>query len=124
MCAIALAVEAPGITGAGIDLEVDRLPRGESARFYLTGREQEWAAQRHQCGWELLRLWTAKEALFKSDPGNADANLWDYELRDPSALAGTGLRKGQPVIRLRYASLRLDTGFLTAAVSGRERPGA
>jgi hypothetical protein len=98
--------------GVGIDVEVDRIVRSAAARFYLTDAEQATATRI-----DLLRLWTVKEALFKADPGNRGRPLTAYRLDGTAALAGAGHAAHDAGQRMRYATVPLPGGFLTAAVS-------
>ena len=106
------------IAGIGVDLELDRFPHPRSARFFLSPAEQEWvhglpeATQTTQ----LLRLWTVKEALFKSDPENLNTMLYDYCLDAPEAQSGSARRLGNETVRIRYLSVATERGFLTVAV--------
>jgi len=84
--AIAVALP-PGIPaeGIGIDLEHDReikpgmarLICGEHERAYLATLPAERQAA------EVLRLWTAKEALYKADPAQGDSIVAEYTLAQP-----------------------------------------
>lgn len=120
--AVAVAAVAPRLTGVGVDLETERAPHPESARFFLTHREREWLAQAEACArpMHLLRLWTVKEALFKSDPDNQRRGLLDYALEDPEKVTGDGCALEDGSLRIRYATLQLERGFLSIAVSSRK----
>jgi acyl carrier protein len=120
---VAAAVAAdPGgvVAGVGVDIEFDRTPRPETARFFLTPAEQEWLARRPAPAVPrtLLRLWTVKEALFKATPDNDDLSLIDFELADPGAAQGPA-RRGQHV--LGYRTLPVSGGFVSVAVGIRDR---
>jgi phosphopantetheinyl transferase len=114
--AVAMAVEAPGQAGVGVDIELDREPRSSMARFFLSDaeRETDWSLA------DLLRLWTVKEALFKADPGNAGHSLTDYNMTDCKSHVGTASVRHDSTLWMRYASVPLDGGFLSAAISFRE----
>jgi phosphopantetheinyl transferase len=114
---LAVAVGGPAaLDGIGVDLERDRPVRPEAARFFLTDDEQAWARalspgeQRRQ----LLRLWTVKEALFKADPENQDAGLYEYRVDSPALHRGEGSRRGRAG-RFSYVTCRFQTATLTVA---------
>jgi 4'-phosphopantetheinyl transferase EntD len=102
--------------GIGIDLELDRTPPEQSARFFLGPAELGWldGVPAHERDHALLRLWTVKEAVFKADPSNAESRLLTrYRLEDPSQPAGQAL-SGEN--RFLYASLAIPNGALSVAV--------
>jgi phosphopantetheinyl transferase len=99
--------------GIGVDFEVDRQVDPRMARFFLSDAEQ--AALNELSADSLLRLWTVKEAVFKSDPENAGTLLGDYELSDPAAFCGTATRAGAWLYR--YESQRYANGWLSIAMS-------
>jgi 4'-phosphopantetheinyl transferase EntD len=115
--AVALGVKSPGLAGVGVDLEWDRTPRREVSRFFLIPAEEDWLGQQapaEQPG-QLLRLWTVKEALFKADPHNRHTSLLDYCLPAPGAACGAAL--GSAALPMRYASLLVAGGFISAALA-------
>lgn len=91
--AIGLRCAATAV-GVGVDVEECRPIDVRSARFFLDDEEQdswpEWAAQaapgtdrnadRSADQSALQRLWTIKEAVFKSDLDNARRQLRDYRI--------------------------------------------
>jgi phosphopantetheinyl transferase len=103
----AVAVAVAGAQGVGVDLECDKTPHPETARFFLTDEERSWLRTTD----DLVRLWTIKEALFKADADNAGAGLYEYELDAPDA--NTARRGAQ---RFRFATHRFPFGTLTVAV--------
>ncbi len=121
---IALAVANPdrGATGVGVDLEADRPVKPTMARFYLTDAERAQLdalpAADHQLA--LLRLWTVKEALFKSDLRNRDRVLRDYEVAD--VRAGDGTAHAPDGRTFRYASRRLHGAWLSIAIPCETHP--
>ncbi len=107
------------IMGIGIDFETMKQLRPEGDRLFLSSPEQAWIGAlrfRHQAR-ERLRLWTAKEALFKANPGNDGTSLMDYRLTNPSTHTGTAIVHDNPAVLLSYSSLYFEEGILTAAVS-------
>jgi hypothetical protein len=100
------------IIGVGIDLEFARELDAKSARIFLTTNES-LAAEPEQ----LLRLWTVKEAMFKSDPHNGGCLLTDYATDDWRQYCGEGssIKSGRGSIQ--YCSIGWKGGFVSAAVS-------
>lgn len=115
--AVAVGIPTGCSRGVGVDLELSGLPRPEAARFFLTADEQAWVAglAGGARGRELQRLWTVKEALFKSDPGNGGRTLADYRIADPAAGSGTAFA-GPDGPAIEYASLGFLGGVLSVAV--------
>ena len=117
----ALAVgTSPGmLRGLGVDLEVNGPPHPAAARMFLTRREM--ATLRRIPGparpGELLRLWTAKEAVFKCDPDNHGRILADYEINAPRDWVGSARRAGNVRgAEFLYACLRTRGGFFSLAI--------
>jgi hypothetical protein len=105
---VAVAVASRCEKGLGVDLERLRPVKAEAARFFLGMREQALD------GADLLRLWTVKEAVFKSDRRNGGRLLRDYRLAEPRGLRGTasGPRPGS---RYGYVSRRWENWWLSLA---------
>lgn len=85
---IAIAVALPPhvhAAGIGVDVELDRPVKSGMARLICAAGERAWLeslpAERQPA--ELLRLWTAKEALYKADPAQGDAIVAEYTLAHP-----------------------------------------
>ena len=118
--AVAVGTASSRVSGIGVDLERGRTPRPQAVRFYLDESERSWLSgqpmrsrPRHR-----LRLWTAKEAVFKADPANAMVGLADYRLAAPAAAQGVARRvPGIPALSYRYATLNLPGGFVSVAIS-------
>jgi acyl carrier protein len=98
----------------GIDLEADRPADPRTGRFFLNDHELAWLGTAAARQAEHLRLWTVKEALFKSDPGNADTVLLSYRLADPAARSGYARREPGGVL-FGYGSARLGERHLSVA---------
>ena len=98
-----------------MDLEVKSVPKPETARRFLNPAELVWLRRmdEEERPKMLHRLWTVKEATFKSDPDNAGKTLRDYGLADPGCVAGKA-RRGERVFY--YASFEVPGGFLSVAV--------
>lgn len=121
--AIAIGTHSAKLLGIGVDLEVRRTLRPETARFFLTEAELGWLmsfehSQDTNC---LLRLWTIKEALFKSDPRNSERWLSDYALQEPAEPTGLAVVRGEEELELRYSTFELEEGFLSVAVNTRRQ---
>jgi acyl carrier protein len=97
----------------GVDLEEDRTSDPRTGRFFLQEHELAWLGRVAAREAEHVRLWTVKEALFKSDPDNARTILLSYALCDPGALAGHARR--EPGVRFCYRSARLGERHLSVA---------
>jgi hypothetical protein len=80
--------------GIGIDLEHDREIKPGMARLICGAHERAYVASlpagRQPA--EVLRLWTAKEALYKADPAQGDSIVAEYTLARPDAPVTTGGR--------------------------------
>jgi 4'-phosphopantetheinyl transferase EntD len=122
--AVAVGAVSAGLAGIGIDLEFLRLVDPRAGQFFLTAHERVWIkslpAVRHST--ELLRLWTIKEALFKSDPHNHCTCLMDYALAEPGSSRGQVVIRREAVMVMQYVCYALGPGLLSVAVA-RERSG-
>ncbi|MFF2518953.1 4'-phosphopantetheinyl transferase family protein [Streptomyces sp. NPDC058086] len=121
-CAFAAAVggESRAVLGLGVDVDVENSPgpAPQTALLFLAEHEQQaltdLPAPRQRA--ELLRMWTAKEALYKSDPDQTGIDLRRYTLDLPLARRGVARLAGSDVAAFRYLSLDLPGGVLTVAV--------
>lgn len=118
---------AAGITnagGVGVDLEFARRMDPRAARFFLTDAEEALVAALDEAAREatMLRLWTAKEALFKACPDNSDLLLADIVITDPIAATGTARRRDGSDPVLRYCSLDLGNAWLSLAYNPATEP--
>ena len=113
--AVAVAATDGATLGVGVDLEMDRAPRLETARFFLTEGEQAWlhAQPEVEKRAHIVRLWTVKESLFKADMQNMDAALHEYRMDDPAAITGRASRGASAAFT--YATRRFEGGTLTVA---------
>ncbi len=116
-CALAVASLAPS-RGIGVDLERYRDVHPGVARFFLNDKERCWWSEMDESerSRELLRLWTVKEALFKSHPYNHDTMLADYAVENPAQHTGRARLDGAKAATLRYASLIFPDAMLSAAM--------
>ena len=101
----------PALCGVGVDLDLQRKINNKITRFYLNHKELHGQQQE-----DLLRLWTMKEAMFKSDPENQNRLLTDYEADDARLWCGRGKIIGESLTRIRYSSISWEGGFVSAAV--------
>ena len=113
--AVAAAAHDPARHRVGVDLELGRYPDSRAARWFLSKEEQRQLAGSTGGMLRLLRIWTAKEALFKADPNNAGRVLADYVLSDPVAPVGRAYA-AHCSGAFRYASLRVPGGYLSIAL--------
>ena len=116
--AVALGTASAELRGLGVDLEMNRQLRPETARFFLGELEQAWVMHFDESLRErtLLRLWTIKEALFKSDPRNSERWYSDYVLEDAAADSGRAFVRGEEAGEFRYCCFDVEDGFFTVAV--------
>lgn len=91
--AVALPADVPAI-GIGVDLEHDRPIKPGMARLICNTHERAWLASLplELQDAEVLRLWTAKEALYKADPAQGDSIVAEYALASPGDTITTGGR--------------------------------
>ncbi len=77
--AFAVGAATPGI---GIDFERPRRVHPRMASWFLDDEEQAMLPRTHDAAFdrELVRLWTVKEAAFKSHPDNAGLTLADLRI--------------------------------------------
>ena len=119
-CGVSLAVGATiPAGGIGIDYEPLRYINAKIARFFLNDEEAARLAQQVECvdTAELLRLWTIKEAAFKSYPGNAGMLLSDFTIADMKAAVTEVVVNGDAG-RIAIACYAYDSGWLSVGVFG------
>ncbi len=114
--AIALPLHIRAI-GIGIDLEHDRPMKPDMARLICGAHERAWleSLPKDRRDAELLRLWTAKEALYKADPTQGDAIIAEYTLASPGDEVTTGGRR-ESVHRATVTSLRHPGAVVSVAL--------
>ncbi len=112
--AVAVASQTPG-QRVGIDLELGRCPDPRAAHWFLSADEQRQLREAGRGKLRLLRIWTAKEALYKADPQNAGHVLADYVLANPMRAAGRAFAAHCGSV-FRYASLKVMGGYLSIAL--------
>lgn len=119
-CAVAVFLSADKANGIGVDLEFLREIKDESVRFFLTDLERAWYFDlpRSLRMTNLIRLWTIKEAVFKSDLQNDAQTLSKYALLDPSSSAGQAKRQTEEKkLVFDYLSMDLGRAWLSVAVA-------
>ena len=114
-CAIAIGTRDERVNGLGVDLELRDGPRPASMRFFLAPSERTWVQASPERSDRLLRLWTIKEALYKSFAQNRDTSFRDYVLADPAADAGSAELATAHHAQFSYASFAIEGGFVSAA---------
>jgi len=117
--AVAIFCRSEKTSGIGIDFEIARPVRRESARFFLIDCEREYIEQLGDesiCE-ELIRLWTVKEAIFKADPDNSSTGLREYCIAQPNAFSGIASIGGGRSKTFQYASVVLDSVVVSGAVT-------
>jgi len=109
---IAAGTSSIKVLGIGIDFEVSKDMDQATTRLFMNQRERNRLVDNTSLA---LRLWSIKEAIFKSDPDNHEYRVWDYELCNPSLHTGRAFRASSNK-KFRYISLRLLEGVLAIAV--------
>jgi phosphopantetheinyl transferase len=119
--AVAVGTSSDELIGIGVDLEIYRPVRHETAPVFLDEREQAWLESCPETSItnELLRMWTIKESLFKSDPENGKRWFSDYQIETPASQSGRAFLKDANDADFRYVTVEFDEGFLSAAVHKR-----
>jgi 4'-phosphopantetheinyl transferase EntD len=117
---IAIAAASGPSAGVGVDLEPHRPLHPDTAFVILSAAERanldDPGAEAADGG--LLRLWTAKAALFKADPDREGRAFTDYRVADAGLRRGkAALRPGLPARRFRYVSHRLGEWHLSLATA-------
>jgi len=115
---IAAGTRSLKILGIGVDFEVTRTMDQSTTRLFLNQRERNRLGDTNG---QALRLWSIKEAIFKSDPDNHRCRVWNYELYNPTCYSGRAFRAGSNK-RFHYISLNLIEGVLAIAVCTGRNP--
>ncbi len=140
----AIAAAAPGSgRGVGVDIEEERPVRKKMLRFFLSTEEQrsllamadrsmadqeradQESAPEHpepsesDLSDEILRLWTVKEALFKSDLCNKSKTLLSYEIENPQKYSGFAAfaSAGDAGRKFKYCSLKAGAYFISVSIA-------
>lgn len=114
---LAFAVSTPkndDICGIGIDLEIDRELNTRTARMFLSPKEL--SELENPSNEELLKLWTIKEAIFKSTPENNGLFLRNFEIKNRDSQKGSAFCINNPENEYVFSSLRIDAGIISVAI--------
>jgi 4'-phosphopantetheinyl transferase EntD len=107
----------PGLAGIGIDYEPLRTVNPKITRLFLNATESRWLESRpeSEVQHQIVRLWTIKEAAFKSHPANIGLVLADFWIPDPgSRISEVRAKPGNR--RIRVACEGHDEGYLSVAI--------
>jgi len=101
--------------GIGIDYEPMRELDTEVARWFLNDSELQWLVNQSGSAraTQLVRLWTVKEAAFKSHSDNAQLTLCDFTIEDPKATVSGVFVNGRHIT---VTCCARDSGYLSVAV--------
>jgi 4'-phosphopantetheinyl transferase EntD len=106
-----------GSAGIGIDYEPLRTVNPKIKRLFLNDTELRWleTCQESEVQQQIVRLWTNKEAAYKSCPDNSGRVLADFTIVDP------GSRRSEVKVepgsfRIRVACERHEEGYLSVAI--------
>ena len=113
--AVAAGTNDPAV-GIGVDYEVLRDVNPRMAAWFLDDAEQAWLSglPKARAARQLVRLWTIKEASFKSHPDNHNMVLGDFSIIDPASNSAVDVRSKRGLhIRVHCDAYR--RGFLSIA---------
>lgn len=102
--------------GIGVDYEPIRPVDATVGRWFLDESEIDWldAQPRSRDAVHLVRLWTVKEAAYKSHPRNAARTFHEFAIVDPAASDGTVCVDGS---HIRVFTQRFASGYLSIAIN-------
>ncbi len=102
--------------GIGIDYEVRRDVNLRMAAWFLDDAEQAWLSglPRAFAARQFIRLWTIKEAAFKSHPDNRKMVLSDFSIIDPASVTALDVRSNRG-LRIRVHCNAYRRGYLSIA---------
>ena len=103
--------------GIGIDYEPLREIDTRIARWFLNEAETNWLNEQLECNRvaQLVRLWTVKEAAFKSYPDNTGMTLKEFSIIDAAGAVTTVIAAGHGAC-IRVASRGCAPGYLSFAI--------
>jgi 4'-phosphopantetheinyl transferase EntD len=103
-------------SGVGIDYEPLRSVNQKITRWFLNPLEQAWLdSLGYACvDDQIVRLWTMKEAAFKSFPGNKDGSLLDFTVVEPGGRLSDVITAGGDH-QVRVACELHEKGYLSVA---------
>lgn len=114
----AYAVGTPAsVQGIGVDYEPQRPVNVRVANWFLTAREFDWLQQQcpHDVECHLIRLWTIKEAAFKSHAHNTGMSLKDFIVTKP-AEKETNFVVAMDGTNIQVACRTIGNGYLSVAI--------
>lgn len=111
---------ASNICSVGIDYEPLRTLDKRVARWFLNAAESDWLAGLAETGRisQMIRLWTIKEAAYKSHPNNGQMTLSEFAIREPYAYISDVFAGGPPI---KVASVACGSGYLSVAILGEKQ---
>ena len=115
--------DTSGAAGIGIDYEPLRTVNPEIKRLFLNDTELRWleSCQESEVQQQLVRLWTIKEAAYKSCPDNSGRVLAEFSIVYPgSRISEVTVEPGS--LRIRVACKRHGEGFLSVAICEETSP--
>lgn len=103
--------------GLGIDYEPLRAINEGVANWFLDDREIDWLSRQsaHDCTQHIIRLWTIKEAAFKSHPYNTGLSLREFTVIDPTEQSTNAVTTAAGA-NIQVACRRLSSGYLSIAI--------
>jgi phosphopantetheinyl transferase len=115
----AYAVGTPATCdGLGVDYEPVRQVNPRIARWFLNSREAQWLSRQPEadrCA-QLIRLWTIKEAAFKSCPDNGGLTLQELSIASADISASEIVVKRREV-EIKVSCSRWQSGYLSIATN-------
>jgi 4'-phosphopantetheinyl transferase EntD len=106
--------------GLGIDYEPLRTVNAGVARWFLGDGEVDWLSSQPSCARarHIIRLWTIKEAAFKSHPRNHAMSLGDFEILEPAEQSVHAVTTAAGA-DIRVVCRKFSRGYLSIAVFGK-----
>ncbi len=103
--------------GIGIDYEPLREIDTRIARWFLNEAETNWLDEQPECDRvaQLVRLWTVKEAGFKSYQDNAGMTLKGLSITDPAAAVTSVVATGHGAC-IQVTCRACESGYLSIAI--------
>lgn len=107
-----------GIDGLGIDYERVRAVKPQTGKWFLTDRELSWLMNLPETTrpFHIIRLWTVKEAAYKSYPGNAHVTFREFEINNPESDVTTVFVTRNKTF-IENVSCFVDGGYLSICVN-------
>ena len=103
--------------GIGIDYEPLRKVDIRIARWFLNEAETDWLNEQPKCdrSTQLVRLWTIKEAAFKSYPDNAGMTLKEFSIIDAPGAVTSVVAAGYGTC-IQATCRACEAGYLSIAI--------